>query len=150
MLFDILLQQTALRQRLWRYLRTEGYGFLQNSVWITPDPIDSERIAVASKLPNVEALILLEGRPHGGETDAAIVAGAWNFPEINRAYERHFAVLATRPSSNTSDAIREWARRERRAWHEAMALDPLLPRVLCPPGYGGFSAWDRRLNAIRV
>ena len=35
---------------------------------------------------NVESLILLEARPYAGETDEEIVAGAWDFAEINRRY----------------------------------------------------------------
>lgn len=148
--FDISLQQTALRQRLWRYLRRERYGFLQNSVWITPDPIEPQSIAVASKLPNVEALILMDSRPHGGETDNAIVAGSWDFSAIDGAYDRHATVLNTAPANRSKAAVREWARRERKAWCAAMALDPLLPRALCPEGYRGFEAWSCRVEVLRA
>ncbi len=148
-LFDISLRQTALRQRLWRYLRAEGYGFLQNSVWICPDAIDPRSVFVASKLPNVEALVLMEGRPHGGETDDAIVAGAWNFAAINRAYDCHRDFLARQPTAISRLNVRAWARRERALWRRAISLDPLLPRPLCPRGYLGFDAWKRRVEVIR-
>ena len=31
------------RERLRRYLRDKGFGYLQNSVWISPDPLAEER-----------------------------------------------------------------------------------------------------------
>jgi phenylacetic acid degradation operon negative regulatory protein len=41
-LFDVPLQKNTQRRRLWRYLRDKGFGYLQNSVWVTPDPLQVE------------------------------------------------------------------------------------------------------------
>jgi len=77
-LFDVPTAQNSHRTRLRRYLRDKGFGYLQNSVWITPDSLDAERqILVGGKI-NVESLLLLEARPCAGESDAEIVAGAWD------------------------------------------------------------------------
>jgi phenylacetic acid degradation operon negative regulatory protein len=42
-LFDIPLGRDVHRVRLRRYLRQKGFGYLQNSVWISPDPVTEER-----------------------------------------------------------------------------------------------------------
>jgi DNA-binding transcriptional regulator PaaX len=38
-LFDVPTGQNAQRERLRRCLRDKGFGYLQNSVWISPDPL---------------------------------------------------------------------------------------------------------------
>src|SRR5437667_2676521 len=96
-LFDVPTKQNSYRKRLRRYLQSKGFGYLQNSVWITPDSLEEERkILVGGKI-NVESLILLEARPCAGESDAEIVGGAWDFGRINRRYARHLKVLGERP-----------------------------------------------------
>lgn len=77
-LFDMPLGKDAQRRRLWSYLRKKGFGYLQNSVWITPDPLEEEREILASESINVESLILLDARPCAGETNEQIMAGAWD------------------------------------------------------------------------
>lgn len=43
MLFDVPTGQNAHRERLRLYLRIKGFDYLQNSVWISPDPLAQER-----------------------------------------------------------------------------------------------------------
>ena len=62
-LFDVPTGQNARREPLRRYLRDKGFGYLQNSVWITPDPLAEEPQILGGGKINVESLILLEARP---------------------------------------------------------------------------------------
>jgi DNA-binding transcriptional regulator PaaX len=39
----------AQRRRLWSYLRGKGFGYLQYSVWVMPDPLEEERQILAGK-----------------------------------------------------------------------------------------------------
>jgi DNA-binding transcriptional regulator PaaX len=101
----------------------------------------------------VKSLILLEARPSAGESDEEIVAGAWDFAEINRRYAEHLQVLSDRPRSRLGDpsaaqAFRKWATQERAAWLEAIAADPLLPEVLLPRDYLGRKAWQARTRVL--
>jgi DNA-binding transcriptional regulator PaaX len=94
---------------------------------------------------NVESLILLEARPCAGESDAEIVAGAWDFERINRRYARHLKVLAERPdgalrNDATTKALLRWAAAEREAWLDAVTNDPLLPGRILPSDYLGQQA----------
>ena len=152
-LFDVPQKKASARTRLRRSLAERGFGYLQNSVWITPDPLTGERAALGAGHVDVESLLLLEARPCAGESDADIVAGAWNFDAINDRYDRHAAVLDSLPPQPLRDEAaakrwHRWMREERLAWLEVTSLDPFLPEVLHPPGYRGMKAWKRRLEIM--
>jgi phenylacetic acid degradation operon negative regulatory protein len=153
-LFDVPTGQNAQRERLRRYLRDKGFGYLQNSVWITPDPLAEERHILSGGKVNVESLILLEARPCAGESDAEIVAGAWDFERINHRYARHLKVLEERPgdalrNNVAARALLRWAAAEREAWLRAVTNDPLLPGRILPSDYVGQQAWRRRVEVLR-
>jgi DNA-binding transcriptional regulator PaaX len=153
-LFDVPTAQNTHRTRLRRYLRDKGFGCLQNSVWVTPDSLEEERrILVGGKI-NVESLLLLEARPCAGESDAEIVAGAWDFERINRRYARHLKILDERPGGAlgtevAARALLRWAAAEREAWLDAVTSDPLLPGIILPCDYLGQPAWRRRIEVLR-
>jgi phenylacetic acid degradation operon negative regulatory protein len=153
-LFDVPTAQNTQRARLRRYLRDKGFGYLQNSVWITPDSLEEERrILVGGKI-NVESLLLLEARPCAGESDAEIVAGAWDFERINCRYARHLEILGQRPggalgTDTAAKALLRWAAAEREAWLDAVTNDPLLPETILPDDYLGRQAWRRRIEVLR-
>jgi phenylacetic acid degradation operon negative regulatory protein len=153
-LFDVPAGQNAQRERLRRYLRSSGFGYLQNSVWIKPDPLNEERLILGGGKINVESLLLLETRPCAGESDAEIVAGAWDFDQINRRYARHLKVLKQRPTraplgDAAAKALLRWATAEREAWLKAVRHDPLLPGRILPSDYLGQQAWRRRVEVLR-
>ena len=153
-LFDVPNGKDAERERLRRYLRDKGFGYLQQSVWITPDPLEAERQILGGGKINVESLILLEARPCAGESDAEIAAGAWDFERINRRYARHLKVLDERPDGSLhSDVVAKgllrWAAAEREAWLDAVTVDPLLPARILPSDYQGQRSWRRRVEVFR-
>ncbi|SPE59055.1 Putative transcriptional regulator, PaaX family (fragment) [Verrucomicrobia bacterium] len=136
--YDVPQTKASDRVRLRRTLAHVGFGFLQNSVWITPDPLADVKEALRIGPVDVESLIMLEGRPCAGETDEQVVTGAWDFAAINASYEEHAQVLGALPrqplaSSSEAERLRRWCHRERSAWQEAMNLDPLLPEPLHRP-----------------
>jgi phenylacetic acid degradation operon negative regulatory protein len=153
LLFDLPVPQNTERARLRRYLKNRGMGYLQNSVWITPDDLEKERQILGQGKINVESLILLKARPCAGETDAEIVAGAWDFDIINERYRRHLKLLDERPHSklnnnDASKALLRWASAEREAWVNAVTKDPLLPERLLPTRYLGKEAWRKRMQIL--
>src|SRR6266545_6968518 len=101
-LFDVPEARRGTRIRLRRYLRDRCFGYLQNSAWITPDPVTEQRAILADGPVDVESLVLLEARPCAGESDAQIVAGAWDFARINRRYAKHQEILTRRPSGRVN------------------------------------------------
>jgi DNA-binding transcriptional regulator PaaX len=153
-LFDVPTTQNSQRAQLRRYLRDKGFGYLQNSVWITPDSLEEERHVLVGGKINVESLILLEARPCAGESDSEIVAGAWDFERINHHYVRHLKILGERPSGGLGNeaaakALQCWAAAEREAWLDAVTHDPLLPERILPSGYLGQQAWRQRIKVLR-
>jgi DNA-binding transcriptional regulator PaaX len=96
---------------------------------------------------------VLEARPCAGETDSEIVAGAWDFPEINACYTTYRQLLARRPCNRLNNnavakIFHRWLREEQHAWKAAMEIDPLLPACLLPREYGGRDAWRDRLEVM--
>jgi phenylacetic acid degradation operon negative regulatory protein len=152
-LFDVPRTRNATRDKLRRYLRNRGFGCLQNSVWITPDPVNEERNLLSGEPVDVESLILFEARPCAGESDEGIVAGAWNFAEINSRYASHLQLLKKCPCRHlkTKEAVmtfRRWLGEEREAWMNAISRDPLLPEPLLPRTYFGQESWRMRLEVM--
>lgn len=154
-LFDLPMERNGQRVKLRRFLRSKGYGCLQGSVWVTPDPMQGEREILADGVINVETLLLLEARPCAGESDAEIVGGAWDFSAINHRYAQYLKVLARVPDVPELNAILarrllRWATEERQAWWAAVEYDPLLPERLLPADYLGQKAWARRVETLRA
>jgi phenylacetic acid degradation operon negative regulatory protein len=152
-LFDVPEVHRNRRNRLRRYLHGCGFGYLQNSVWITPDPVNNQRALLAGGPVDVESMIFLDARPSAGETDTEIVSGAWDFVELNRRYAQYQEVLHSRPrrrlrSMADATVLQRWLRAEHKAWLGAMECDPLLPARLLPPDYAGRVAWRERLKAM--
>jgi len=152
--FDVPTTQNAQRKRLQRYLKEKNFGFLQQSVWITPDALEEERDVLVGGNLEVKSLILLEAQPCAGESDAAIVAAAWDFERINHLYAQHLKILEERPGGvlrkeTAGQAFLSWATAEGEAWMDAVTCDPLLPERLLPPDYLGQQAWRRRIEALR-
>ncbi len=151
--YDLPAAEGTARNRLRNVLRSRGFGWLQNSVWISPHPLPGQEALVAGAGVDVESLLFLEARPSGGESNEEVVAGAWDFEAINRRYARHLKVLATCPqepltTEAAARALREWTRQERGAWNVAVAEDPLLPECLLPKGYLGRQAWMCRMTTL--
>lgn len=141
-LFDVPLTRGSLRQRFRRTLRQKHFGCLQGSVWISPDPAGGLRSLFGNAAVQTDALLVIEGRPVAGESDADIVNGAWDFALIRRRYEQHHKFLQRPPGRGAK--LREWARAEATLWRNAIRLDPLLPQALLPDGYAGMAALQRR------
>ena len=151
-LFDVAEENSRQRQRLRRRLRELRFGYLQNSAWISPDPLEGIRAHLAGTAANVESLVLFDGRPAGGESDQDLVTGAWDFAAIRQLYDDWSrgaeAAAKIRTAPRDENAIRAWAARERAAWSAIVARDPFLPEPLLPAGYPGRSAWARRVRLL--
>ncbi len=148
-LFDLPAGHQRVRFRLWRWLRENHFGYLQNSVWICPDPIPRVMEALKPYRDDVESFTVMEARCSAGVSDRSIVDGAWDFPEINRRYQGYIATVRV-VGSREGGGLASWLRREREAWSYAVSADPLLPRSLLPKGYLGIEAWRARARALKL
>jgi phenylacetic acid degradation operon negative regulatory protein len=152
--FDLPEEHNASRVRLRRYLKDRGFGYLQNSLWITPDPLDAEVRKLSAQGEDVESLLTLEARPCSGESDQSIVVGAWDFQRIHRLHLDCLRLLKNPPKRKAGEAadltkVQQWARQERAAWQAVLWADPLLPSKLLPAGYAGKEVWHLRQAVLR-
>jgi phenylacetic acid degradation operon negative regulatory protein len=150
-LFDLPEQKRSLRNRLRHMLREEHFGCLQQSVWITPDPLELIRDTLKKKVASPDVLVFIEGVPCAGEEGSDLVRGAWNFHTINDLYMEHRAHLDRFPSAaapHFAERFQRWTEGERMLWTRCMKRDPLLPEPLLPEGYLGRKAWERRCKVM--
>ncbi len=145
-LFDLPTKRRDLRMRLWRLLRKHHFGYLQDSVWISPDPADLVRRRLGDANVRADVFLVMEGRPASGESDADVVKGAWNFRQINERYEALARLLDRPPQS--AERLVSWVRQENSAWRDALKGDPLLPQALCPKDYLGSQVLRKRSQVL--
>jgi DNA-binding transcriptional regulator PaaX len=153
LVFDLPAQAHGLRLRLHRLLKTHRLGYLQQSVWISPDPLPDLASIMNGRTPGLGSMLTFRLLPNPGTTDAGIVAEAWDFPAVNEAYAAWQAHVRTVPSPRAKGAsvlaFATWSRLEQSLWRRAVRLDPLLPRELVPTGYRGYDAWKERSQLSR-
>jgi phenylacetic acid degradation operon negative regulatory protein len=152
-LFDVPQSRAKLRTSLRRKLRDLRFGWLQNSVWLSPDPVEEFVRGLEQQRASVESLLFFEGRPAGHENDASLVAGAWDFGRLAKLHATYLRLLKTRPSGGFADAAKptewsSWLEAEARAWREIARHDPFLPEALWPEGYAGREVWKARVEAL--
>ncbi|MBK8478099.1 MAG: hypothetical protein IPL39_17880 [Opitutaceae bacterium] len=149
-LFDISEHEHPVRDRFRHVLRQARLGYLQGSVWISPDPLEQLRDTVRAMTANPEALLFFEGRPFAAESDAALVNGAWDFPRLDEAHRECLGILAHPPAdTDSSHRWKTWLLKEHDAWLRALDLDPLLPSVLLPKSYQGQEVHSLRCRLLR-
>ncbi|HYT60892.1 MAG TPA: hypothetical protein VEL06_12020 [Haliangiales bacterium] len=153
LIFDLPASQTELRTRLWRWLRSRRFGYLQQSVWISPDPVDDTLLPLKHLKLSPESFTIIEGEPVPPDHDRDLVQAAWDFAAINRLYIKAIGLYEAAPewseSARPSLLQRQhWLVNQRQAWLEAVSLDPLLPQRLWPDGYQGRRAFEFRTAAF--
>lgn len=151
--FDLPVAQQRVRSSLVRWLRRHGFGYLQDSVWISPDPIRDVAKALKRYRDDAASFTILECHCARGFTNGSLVKGAWPFDRINSGYQAYetFAkaqLRATRRSRLHPRKLFALLRNERELWQDAFAIDPLLPQLLLPNDYAGQRAWRLRQKLL--
>lgn len=146
--FDIPETDANVRARLRRKLHEHRFGWLQNSVWISPDPTDEFRALLSERRLLPESLTLLEAHPAGGESNEAMVTAAWDFAAFDKGHTQYLELLRLRPNRFQKPTVwLAWLETEHRAWAHLAQRDPFLPRVLLPRFYRGPAVWAARQEA---
>lgn len=147
--FDIPEKDATLRSRLRRKLHEHRFGWLQNSVWISPDPVDEFRALMSEKRLLPESLTFLEAKPSGGESNEAMVTSAWDFVALDKQHQQYLELLQLRPSRLQKPAAwLTWLETEYASWRELARRDPFLPLPLLPRFYRGRAIWLARQEAF--
>ncbi len=153
LVFDVPVTHDAARARLRRRLKQSGFGYLQNSVWISPDPIPKDLEKLVREVEGVEFLTRFAARTSDPETDSRMVEASWPFQEIDRRYKRCIGILEDFPfktagRGTSRETLLEWSRAEHAAWKAVLEIDPFLPASLLPARYQGRKVWDRRREVL--
>jgi DNA-binding transcriptional regulator PaaX len=153
--FDLPVGEQAKRAVLLRWLRHNGFGYLQDSVWISPDPVGELAKVLKGMSEDAATFTVLECRCARGFSNAALVAAAWPFERIQQAYGTyqqfaHDAMKRLRGARLHPRDFFSLLRSEREHWQAAFSLDPLLPRPLWPKDYKGPQAWRTRGELLRL
>ena len=152
-LFDLPAHEHQLRQMLWRWLREHRFWYLQDSVWVRPEPVEDLVKTLEWFRENPEHFVLLEARRITGVSPEALVAGAWDFGKVNERYKHYLEqvkraqkqLLSPLADSNPLALLSD----ERRDYERSLEIDPLLPRVLLPQSYLGYRAFDAHQEFTR-
>jgi DNA-binding transcriptional regulator PaaX len=147
--FDLPEARRKDRQNLWRALRERKLGFLQRSVWIWPHDLTEilEQIIEVEGVP--ECFCGFETRRLFLCTDAEVVASSWDFRGIALRQLSYLKSAVTGSmavqAANDFAKLASLARLEWQAYQYALSCDPLLPRILHPPGYRGEAVHQRHV-----
>ena len=151
-LFDLPEEQREVRRKLRQKLFTAGFGCMQRSAWLSPDPVDHLAVELRPLAVNAAKLVLLEASPCAGETPADMVQAAWDFKRIDEAWHKLDAHLAAVPDPADPDAqepMVRWIAKERQLLQRCFQHDPFLPKQLLPTHYPGRITWQRRCHLLR-
>ena len=153
-IYDIPARQKAVRARLLYWFKANRFGYLQDSVWITPDPLDLTRSTFRNLHATAEMAVFMESKVVAASSNDGLVSAAWNFRKVEKAYARHsdFLKKATSQMAEVDSPNDLWPIliEERNLWRAALEADPLLPRVLWPEGYAGASSLAARGHFMRM
>jgi phenylacetic acid degradation operon negative regulatory protein len=147
-IFDIPESHRRLRRKLRDILRANHFGWLQQSVWLSPHSMDSINKLIRKATPGLASLSLMDCHPLPGNSNSDLVKGAWDFSKINAGYESYIQhIKQFRANQITTNANRFFAE-EKLLWDTALKHDPLLPKQLIPNGYLGEKAWCLRKKKL--
>jgi len=151
-LFDLPEKERETRRKLRKKLLASGFGCMQRSAWISPDPLHAVALELRPLTVDVAHLVLLDAVPCGGEAPAEVVRAAWDFNCINAAWkllDAHLSAAPTRADAITPRQLTRWAAKERQLLERCFYQDPFLPKALLPAAYPGMTIWNRRRHRLR-
>lgn len=155
LMYDVPEREKRYRDALNRFLKRMRMGCLQKSVFVSVRDIrplfyDLDIAAAVAEYAN-----LFEARTVHGQSDAAVVARAWDFEgllKIQANYIEACQARLSRPSSASSLlTLPDILRAELAEYRAAMQGDPLLPKPLWPSDYLGpqvAAVFRRRMRCL--
>jgi phenylacetic acid degradation operon negative regulatory protein len=114
-----------------------GFGSLGPGLWISPHSgRQQEAIRVLNEARVADDAHVFVARRTGLSDTKAMVAAAWDLPEIGAEYDRFVAEFRARTPRDVLVRQLELVH----AWRRFPSLDPALPRELLPARWSGITA----------
>ena len=114
-----------------------GFGSLGPGLWISPHSgRQQEAIRVLNEARVADDAHVFVARRTGLSDTKAMVAAAWDLPEIGAAYDRFVAEFRAQTPGDVLIRQLELVH----AWRRFPSLDPALPRELLPARWSGIKA----------
>lgn len=132
-MYDFPINLKTERDYLRRKLKHLGFGCLQQSVLVSPLPLEKalQELIEGERMEN--HTVVLTAQRILGFTNREIAATAWNLQEINNIYEKLLQVLPKIKRRGKSKLLGEW-----RTYFLATNFeDPYLPHELLPENWLG-------------
>jgi phenylacetic acid degradation operon negative regulatory protein len=130
-------EQRHLRHKLRTGLAWAGFGPLGQGVWVCPDAgREEEASRVVESLGAAVQATSFVGRHAQVGDESALVARAWNLPDLERRYDSFLAEFGRARPAGDEDVFRAQTRLVHE-WRRFPFLDPGLPDELLPATWPG-------------
>ncbi|MDF7808570.1 PaaX family transcriptional regulator C-terminal domain-containing protein, partial [Pontiellaceae bacterium B12219] len=149
LMFDVPEKDRAYRDTLRNFLKTQRFGCLQRSVWVTPRDVRPEYDDLDRAAGIDSVAFLFEAKTVLGYGNHSVISEAWNFDRINQIQQLYLDVAEENLSlfqqyGAPDSEVAQLLRMENLAYTQAMMLDPLLPKELHPDQYAGPRVFEIR------
>lgn len=146
--FDIPESSRKLREDLRNLIKTQSFGCLQKSIWISPDPFGQDIRNLRRMAPAPRTLSFLECSELYGGKPIEIAKAAWNFSSLDSNYTQYLSFLDSCRKAPGQFPLEDFLTQENHLWDQAMGPDPLLPNELLPKKYLGKKALKARREIV--
>lgn len=155
LMYDVPEAHRPNRHALRRFIKDLGMGCLQKSVWVTPNDIRPEYDDLDKAASIRDYAVLFESRTVLGYPDREIANRAWDFAGLGKAqrayvYSAEKQLARVKAGRLTSAVLEQLGREEMQAYMSVMHDDPLLPKVLHPPGYQGPAVYRHHRRLVKA
>lgn len=122
-IYDIEETERGSRDRLRAFLKSLGFGMLQQSIWISPYPVRDPLEKFLEESGMKDVVLVVEAAYVGGWDHRELASQVWGFPRLRDSY------LDFRKRCQRADGI-DWDLRQQFEW--LATHDPFLPSELFP------------------
>lgn len=147
-IFDIEEKYRLEREEIRSKLKSLGFGMLQESVWISPFPIEKELAEYFNQRRWRGEVLVQKTETELGD-DRKLAARAFKLGELNERYED----LADQWEELLSEEDDDEGERRKNVWEqsyfEVLAVDPLLPKELLPKPWFGYAVEETFRRKIK-
>lgn len=127
-IFDIEESHRVVRDRLRRFLRSVGFGYLQRSIWISPFPAREILGEFLEESGLADVALVVEADYVAGWENKELASRVWGLSDLSKRYSRF---------AQECEKAKEITEKLQKKFERLVVGDPFLPFELLPEN------WDR-------